>query len=555
MKTRLLLLAAACCLLNFGAGGAQQTGLRGLIYGRVTDTLGRPLPGVEVTLRGVRGGNARIPRVVTTTAADGSYFFRSTPEGSYILTFKLNTFETVERRVSHGCDQSSNVCTPDSFRTNLNVRLGAGTVPTPLPTPTGLPTPTPLPTPQPTPTPRPSPMPSPTPTGTPAFSPTPTPVPTATPLATPTPAGTPQTRIDEILAGMELGNIAFNVPPSMSLNKAETVVLLLSPKQAVGELEQRLRDEGAAGDIKNARIKIHDRMQAVLSGDGFQITPVTADTLPVSRQGPTQWTWDVRALRPGTLKLNLVLNAIVDVDDGSGPSPYPIRTFSHTYLVQVSWQDGATAFLGENWYWLGFILLSPAAAWLWARNRTKRRRAARRVFSAGQESGIFISYRREDTAGYVGRLHDALAEHFGADRVFMDTGSIGYGEDFVKAVENAISSSAVLIVVIGRQWLSATDKKGRRRIDDERDFVHREIATALGLGVKIIPALVQGAEMPGEDALPAPLAKLSRRNAIDISDSRWQFDVDRLTEALEEELSRKPEQPQPQQPPEDGAAE
>jgi hypothetical protein len=341
---------------------------------------------------------------------------------------------------------------------------------------------------------------------------------------------------------MELGNIAFNVPPSMNLQKAETVVLLLSPKQTAEELEQRLRDEGAVGDIKEARVKIHDRMQAVLSGDGFQITPVTADTLPVSRQEPTQWRWDVRAQRAGTLKLNVVLNAIVDVDDGSGPRPYPIRTFSQTYVVEVPWRGGtAAAFLRENWQWLWVALLAPAAAWLWARTRTKRRAAARRVFSAEQGSGIFISYRREDTAGHVGRLHDALAGHFGADRVFMDIDSIGYGDDFVEAIEKAVGSSAALVVVIGKQWLSTADKEGKRRIDNPEDFVHQEIAAALRRDVKIIPALVQSAAMPSAEVLPAPLAKLARRNAIEISDSRWQFDVERLIGVLEEELNRKSE--------------
>ena len=38
--------------------------------------------------------------------------------------------------------------------------------------------------------------------------------------------------------------------------------------------------------------------------------------------------------------------------------------------------------------------------------------------------GIFISYRREDTAGYAGRLYDRLAAHFGPDRVFMDVEGI-----------------------------------------------------------------------------------------------------------------------------------
>ncbi|HEY0324208.1 MAG TPA: toll/interleukin-1 receptor domain-containing protein [Pyrinomonadaceae bacterium] len=155
-----------------------------------------------------------------------------------------------------------------------------------------------------------------------------------------------------------------------------------------------------------------------------------------------------------------------------------------------------------------------------------------------QNSNIFISYRREDTSGYAGRLHDALSLHFGSDRVFMDVDSIGYGVDFVEVVENAVSSCEILIAVIGKHWVDITDKKGQRRLDNPQDLVRVEIATALKRGIKVIPAIVQDAIMPTEDVLPEPLAKLARRNAIEISDSRWKFDVERLIAAIEQELNR-----------------
>jgi hypothetical protein len=153
-------------------------------------------------------------------------------------------------------------------------------------------------------------------------------------------------------------------------------------------------------------------------------------------------------------------------------------------------------------------------------------------------SKIFISYRREDTSGYAGRLHDALSLHFGADRVFMDVDSIDYGMDFVEVVEKAVSSCEILIAVIGKRWVDIADKKGQRRLDNPQDLVRVEIATALKRGIRVVPAIVQDAVMPAEDVLPEPLAKLARRNAIEISDSRWKFDVERLIETIEEELNR-----------------
>ena len=67
------------------------------------------------------------------------------------------------------------------------------------------------------------------------------------------------------------------------------------------------------------------------------------------------------------------------------------------------------------------------------------------------------------------------AAHFGADRVFMDVQGIEPGVDFVEAIERALVSCEILIVLIGKDWL-ATDAAGRRRLDDPADFVRLETA-------------------------------------------------------------------------------
>jgi tetratricopeptide (TPR) repeat protein len=144
-----------------------------------------------------------------------------------------------------------------------------------------------------------------------------------------------------------------------------------------------------------------------------------------------------------------------------------------------------------------------------------------------------ISYRREDSSGYAGRLYDALAENFGQDQVFMDIHTIGPGVDFVDAIEEAISSCRVLIVLMGPRWLDMQDAKGRRRLDVLEDFVRLEVVTALEHRVHVLPVLVGGSAMPGSEDLPEALTKLARLNALELSDSRWAFDVGKLTETLE----------------------
>jgi TIR domain/Sel1 repeat len=146
---------------------------------------------------------------------------------------------------------------------------------------------------------------------------------------------------------------------------------------------------------------------------------------------------------------------------------------------------------------------------------------------------VFLSYRRDDSAAYAGRLYDRLVAHFGAGQVFMDIDQIEPGEDFVEVINQKVSATRTVIVLIGRQWLSATDADGQRRLDDPEDFVRVEVSAALERRVKVIPVLVGGATMPKLQQLPEALASLSRRNAIEISDTRFHHDVDRLIEALE----------------------
>jgi hypothetical protein len=151
--------------------------------------------------------------------------------------------------------------------------------------------------------------------------------------------------------------------------------------------------------------------------------------------------------------------------------------------------------------------------------------------------GIFISYRRDDSAGYAGRLYDRLIPHFGAQRVFMDVEGIELGTDFVAAIEEAVGSCRVLIVIIGDEWLKTTDAAGRRRLEDPHDFIRLETVTALQRGIRVVPVLVGGAFMPRADELPDDLKPLARRQAIEISHKQWDATTAELIRALEAILS------------------
>jgi len=160
-------------------------------------------------------------------------------------------------------------------------------------------------------------------------------------------------------------------------------------------------------------------------------------------------------------------------------------------------------------------------------------------------SRIFVSYRRDETSGHAGRLIDRLNEHFGAKRVFFDLQTLEPGMDWVDALERALEECEVLIAVIGKNWLTATDKKGRCRLDNPDDPLRREVATALQRKVRVVPVLVQGAEMPDAAELPDDLASLTRRQAIELTDSRWDYDAGRLVQVLEKVVQAPPPPPSP----------
>jgi glycerophosphoryl diester phosphodiesterase len=160
----------------------------------------------------------------------------------------------------------------------------------------------------------------------------------------------------------------------------------------------------------------------------------------------------------------------------------------------------------------------------------------------GGSGRVFISYRRQETAWPARQLHDVLAAELGADRIFKDVDDIEPGDDFVEQIQSAVGSCQVLLALIGPQWLTVTDAKGARRIDDPADFVRLEVETALSRDdVRVIPILVDHARMPTAEELPAGLAALTRRQAVEINPVS--FDTHRLLRVLNETLNAAADEP------------
>lgn len=151
---------------------------------------------------------------------------------------------------------------------------------------------------------------------------------------------------------------------------------------------------------------------------------------------------------------------------------------------------------------------------------------------------LFISYRRDDSQHQADRLHQALQHVVPKKNLFIDIDGIPAGVDFIQHISDQVGQCDILLALIGPDWLAAADPQGRRRLDDPSDFVRVEIATALNRGITVAPVLLDHAPMPLPDQLPADIAELSRRNAVDVRRNSFDADAKRLIHKLG--LGRRP---------------
>lgn len=151
---------------------------------------------------------------------------------------------------------------------------------------------------------------------------------------------------------------------------------------------------------------------------------------------------------------------------------------------------------------------------------------------------IFINYRRDDSIGMAGRLHDRLAQTFGRDKLFMDVDHIPAGADFVAHLNNQVAECDVVLAIIGPNWLRAKDKAGQRRLHQPDDFVAIEIAAALARDTLVIPVLVDAARMPKESDLPDTLKPLARRQAVEVRHAHFGHDAEALIARMRKALGQ-----------------
>ena len=152
-------------------------------------------------------------------------------------------------------------------------------------------------------------------------------------------------------------------------------------------------------------------------------------------------------------------------------------------------------------------------------------------------AGVFLSYRRNDSGGWAGRLRDHLVLRYGEDRVWQDVEDLTAGSDYLPQILENIAAADAVLIVIGPHWLDERPQGGTTRLADPKDVLRIEIVHALKKKSGVIPTLVGGATMPDPKDLPRPVAPLVKRDGIAIMDADWVRSIQLLFEKLQD-LSR-----------------
>ncbi|WP_328449474.1 toll/interleukin-1 receptor domain-containing protein [Amycolatopsis sp. NBC_00438] len=149
---------------------------------------------------------------------------------------------------------------------------------------------------------------------------------------------------------------------------------------------------------------------------------------------------------------------------------------------------------------------------------------------------VFLSYRTCDEPFAAAFFDLELTREFGPDAVFFASRSIELGASWETAMFAAVSASDAVLVIIGSRWLTAADKKGRRRLDDPRDFVRREVELGLQLKKQVIPVHLERRHELDVDTLPESLRELAGKQSTTVAFRNSKPDLDRLVTRLRRQI-------------------
>jgi tetratricopeptide (TPR) repeat protein len=118
----------------------------------------------------------------------------------------------------------------------------------------------------------------------------------------------------------------------------------------------------------------------------------------------------------------------------------------------------------------------------------------------------------------------------------MDVEDIRPGQDFAQTIDQTLGDCSAMLVVIGPKWIEILRARSK---EQQEDYVAHEIEAALARKINIIPVLVGGANITQLSNLPKELAALPFHQAVELHDTSFKEDCERLAKGLGPRASHK----------------
>jgi len=147
---------------------------------------------------------------------------------------------------------------------------------------------------------------------------------------------------------------------------------------------------------------------------------------------------------------------------------------------------------------------------------------------------LFINYRTSDSRPFAASLYRELDAVLEPGQVFLDYEGIEPAEEWPAVLRDALDRATVMLCLVGKQWLKASNaSSGQRLLDDPKDWVRLEIAHALrDRRIVVLPILVEDAVMPLASDIPRPLKALCGRQHLRLRSRDWKADFANLIHHL-----------------------
>ncbi len=174
--------------------------------------------------------------------------------------------------------------------------------------------------------------------------------------------------IEQSLARLRKGNLAYNTPLKMKEGStAHITARIASDKISIEALRSGMpSDQGTSTETEATPVS--SRMRMRLESADFDITPLSSEEQIVGGDAPTEWEWDVIPKHAGTLRLHLA--AIVELKNLSRD----FTTVDRNIVVKVDPVGAVMEFAGKNAVWiLGSLGTGITGLWAWWRRRKKSR--------------------------------------------------------------------------------------------------------------------------------------------------------------------------------------